>query len=384
MTPPAVTRPLAAFAARTSFDDLPPDLVGTLRLAVLNMLGCCLGGVRTRIGRLHVELAREFGAGTPQATVIGDGSRVSLPFAAYANGNLGFALDYEDMVFAVVHPGFATVGSGLPLAEHRRASGRDLLAAIAVGYEAATRIAMSMQPSPERARHVWGQQFHPFAAAATAGRLLGLSAEEMDVAFGVTATYATVPSVYKYFGPVEETRPMLATRELVEEHDIRAEEVEAVTITTPWGNLVGDLAPAGAVDAQFSLPYTVAATIARLPRTAELYADERLADPALRRLLPRTRVVHDHEADRVFFEEQRILQHVAVELAGGRVLERAIEFPRDRPEQGWPEIEAKFRELGHGVLDEGRLDRVVDMVGGLEELDDVARLAALLVPRGAR
>jgi hypothetical protein len=94
--------------------------------------------------------------------------------------------------------------------------------------------------------------------------------------------------------------------------------------------------------------------------------------------------VHDHEADRVFFEEQRILQHVAVELAGGRVVERAIEFPRDRPEQGWPEIEAKFRELGHGVLDEGRLDRVVDLVGGLEELDDVARLAALLVPRGAR
>ena len=168
MTPDDVTGRLAAFAAGTTFEDLPPDLVDTLELAVLNMLGCCLGGVQTRIGRLHVGIARDFGGGVPQATVIGDGARVSLPFAAYANGNLGFALDYEDMVFAVVHPGFATVGAGLPLAEHRHLRGRDLLAAIAVGYEASTRIAMSMQPSPERARHVWGQQFHPFAAASTA------------------------------------------------------------------------------------------------------------------------------------------------------------------------------------------------------------------------
>ncbi len=460
MTVSNVTRRLATFAAAATFDDLPDDLVRTLDLAVLNMLGCCLGGVQTRIGQLHVGIAKEFGAGVEQATVIGDGARISLPFAAYANGNLGFALDYEDMVFAVVHPGFATVGAGLPLAEHRRVSGRDLLAAIAVGYEVSTRIAMSMQPTPERARHVWGQQFHPFAAAATAGRLLGLSAEGMDVAFGVTATYATVPSVYKYFGPVEDTRPMrevkqgwgwvcmaglmaalsaergfrgglgaldgefgfwsmagsdrfepekvvdglgedwltrevefklhpsiginhpayVATRDLVAEHAVDPAAVERVTITTPWGNLIGDLAPAGAVDAQFSLPYTVAATIAGVPRTPELYADSQLADPTVERLLACTRIVHDLEADRAFFEEQRIVQGVEIELAGAATISREIEFPRDRPAQGWPEIEAKFHELGRGVLDDERRALVVETVGGLEKLDDVAKLAALLAP----
>jgi 2-methylcitrate dehydratase PrpD len=355
------------------------------------------------------------------------------------------------------------VGAGLPLAEHRRASGRDLMTAIAVGYETSTRIAMSMQPSAERARHVWGQQFHPFAAAATAGRLLGLTPEEMNVAFGITATYATVPSVYKYFGPVEDTRPMrevkqgwgwvcmaglmaavsaargfrgglgaldgefgfwsmagsdrfeperisdglgeewltrevefklhpsiginhpayLATRRLVEEHDIRADEVEGVTITTLWGNLIGDLAPAGAVDAQFSLPYTVAGAIARLPRSPELYADERLVDPEIRRLLARTRVVHDLEADRAFFEEQRIVQRVEIELAGSTKVARAIEFPRDRPSQGWPEIEAKFHELGRGVLEDERRAEVVATVKRLTELDDAATLARLLAPDAA-
>ena len=42
----------------------------------------------------------------------------------------------------------------------------------------------------------------------TAGKLYGLDADALDVAFGIAGTYATVPSAYKYFGIVAETRPM--------------------------------------------------------------------------------------------------------------------------------------------------------------------------------
>jgi hypothetical protein len=94
LSPGRVTSQLAAFAAGLEFRDIPAAFVGSLELAALNIVGCCLGGYQTRIGLLHVELAKDFGGGVEQATIIGDGSRVSLPFAAYANGNLGFALDY--------------------------------------------------------------------------------------------------------------------------------------------------------------------------------------------------------------------------------------------------------------------------------------------------
>ena len=124
----------------------------------------------------------------------------------------------------------------------------------------------------------------------------------------------------------------------------------------------------------------MAATIAGVPRTPELYADSQLADPTVERLLACTRIVHDLEADRAFFEEQRIVQGVEIELAGAATISREIEFPRDRPAQGWPEIEAKFHELGRGVLDDERRALVVETVGGLEKLDDVAKLAALLAP----
>jgi len=203
-----VTRELARFVARARYEDLSPAAVDAAKTALLNILGNCVAGNRTRIGALHVEMAKDMGGGRPQATILGDGARVSAPVAAYANGNLGFALDYEDTVKYITHPGFITTASGLAVGELQGSSGRDLILAMALGYEVVARIGLAMQPTPERGKQVFGEQYHPFAAAVTAGKLLGLDEEQLDVAFGVAGTYSSVPSAYKYFGLVAETRPM--------------------------------------------------------------------------------------------------------------------------------------------------------------------------------
>ena len=452
------TRQLASFAAQTTFDDLPGEVVEVARLAALNIVGTCLGGYQTRIGKLHVELAKDFGGGKSQATIIGDGAKVSVPAAAYANGNLGFALDYEDMLHYVLHPGYVTLAAGLAVGEQLSASGKDLVTAVVLGYEIAGRIAVAIQPTPERGAQVWGEGYHPFAAAVTAGKLLGLDDDELEVALGIAGAYSCVPSAYKYFGPVEQTRPMRevklawgwmcmagvmaalsarsgfgggrgvldgehgywtmagsdrcdferlvsglgetwmtteteykihpsiginhpafwATKGLVEEHDVRAEEVEEVTVTTLWADLIGDSNPGSAVDAQFSLPYTIAATILREPLVPGLYSDEKLEDPALRDLLARIRIVPDPAADRAFFDEQRLLQTVEISLREGRTVRRAIEFPRDKPSYGKPELEAKFDDLARGVLNDEHRSRLREALDGLDELEDVSMLAALL------
>lgn len=203
-----VTRKLAQFAATLNYKALPAEAVAAARLAVLNILAAALGGAQTRIGRLHTELARGMGGGVKESSIIGDGARVSRPVAAYANGSLAFALDYEDVCQYVIHAGPIVVPAAFAVGEAARVDGRRLLAAIVAGYEVGTRIGWSMQPSPERGAQVWGQQYTPFAACVAAGNLLGLNATEMDAAMGVTGAYAPVPSAYKYFGIVAETRPM--------------------------------------------------------------------------------------------------------------------------------------------------------------------------------
>jgi len=203
-----VTRELARFVAKARYEDLSPAAVQAAKTSLLNILGNCIAGNQTRIGAMHVDMAKALGGGLAHATIVGDGARVSVPAAAFANGNLAFALDYEDTVKYVTHPGFITTASGLAIGEFCRSSGRDLILAMALGYEVVARIGLAMQPTPERGKLVFGEQYHPFAAAVTAGKLLGLDEEHMDVAFGVAGTYASVPSAYKYFGVVAETRPL--------------------------------------------------------------------------------------------------------------------------------------------------------------------------------
>jgi len=454
----SVTRQLVEFAVDTGFEDLPSSVVDVVKLGNLNIIGTCLGGYQTRNGQLHVDIAREFGVAPRQATIIGDGTKVSIPFAAYANGNLGFALDYEDMLYYILHPGYITVAAALAVGEDLHVSGRDYLAAIALGYEVTGRIGVSMQPSAERGTQVWGEQYHPFASAVTAGKLLGLDCEEMNVAFGIAGTYATVPSVYKYFGIVEQTRPMReaklgwgwqcmagvmaaisakkgfagghgildgehgfwvmagsdrcdfermvdglgqywvtndteykihpsigwnhpafwATRQLVKENGLRSTEVVKVEIKSFMANTIADSNPAGPVDAMFSLPYTVCSTLLGEALVPELYSDQKLNDPELRRLLAVTECEHDQQADHYLFDEQRMCQTVKLTLDDGKEISRNIEFPKDKPDYGRKEIEKKFHDLSAGVMDEGKRTRLQNTIDRIDELDDINELTTCL------
>lgn len=456
------TRDLTDFVARTSYDDLPPATVEATKLAVMNIIGCMLAGYQTRIGKLHTEMAKDMGGGREQSTIIGDGTKVSAPLAAYANGNFGFALDYEDTVLYIAHPGYITTSSGLAIGETLNASGKDLILSIALGFEVVARIGAAMQPTPERGAQVWGEQYHPFASAVTAGKLYGLDSETLDVAFGIAGTYSTVPSAYKYFGVVAETRPMRevklgwgwmsmagtvaaqsahrgfrgghgvldgeqgfyimagsdrcdhdqivrdlgktwaidkteykihpsiawnhplydATRGLVAEHDITPEQVDKILISGMNMPLIGDTNPQGAVDAQFSLPYTVVTTIMREPLLPAMYDDAKLNDSVLRDLLSKVDMRHDKDADGDFFTEQKMRFGVEITLKDGKTAKRDVEWPRDQPPMGRSEIEKKFRELAGTVLPDARVAQAMEMIDGLESLDDVNKFVQALVVDG--
>ena len=454
-----VTRELARFVAQAGYSDLSPAAIEAAKRALLNILGNCVAGNRTRIGRLHVEMALDMG-GRAQATVIGHGERVSMPVAAYANGNLAFALDYEDTLQYVTHPGFITCSAGLAVGEHLGSSGRELILAIALGYEVVARIGLSMQPSPERGKLVWGEQYHPFAGAVTAGKLLGLGEEQLDAAFGIAGTYAGVPSAYKYFGVVAQTRPMrevklgwgwmcmgatlaalsahrgfggghgildgeqgfhvmagsdrcdfermtrglgeswmivdtehkiypsiarnhppyFATRALVEEHGIRPDDVRRITVRGMQIRLVDDYNPRNAIDAQFSLPHAVVMALVREPLGPDMYSDARLFDPQVRKLLGCIELEHDADADVLFFNQQRLRFSVRIELKSGTSVQRDIEFPRDQPRFGKPELEAKFRSLAAAVLPSGQIEHAIAMAWALDDMDDLRPLLHALIP----
>jgi 2-methylcitrate dehydratase PrpD len=186
-----VTETLASFVLGTSFRSFPREVVHQGKRCFLDLLGVALGGSDQPLSRILVNMARDFG-GKPQATIWGKGLKSSVMNAAFINGAMAHALDYDDThVKTIMHPSAPVIPAVLALAEWKRLSGRAALEAFILGYEVETRIGLGMGNKPfNRGWHATST-FGRFGAAAAAGKLLGLSLAEMSQALGLAGTQAS-------------------------------------------------------------------------------------------------------------------------------------------------------------------------------------------------
>jgi 2-methylcitrate dehydratase PrpD len=171
---------------------------GTLPGAVTEAAGLCLtdwmgAAIRGSTEPLAGALDAVVGAagGEPQATIVGRGRRTSALLAALANGAQGHALDFDDThLDSIVHGSAPVAPVVLAVAEWHRRPGPEVLAAFLAGFEVETRIGRVIGPRlADRGWHVTALLGH-FGAAAAAGKLLALTAEQLGRALGIAGTQA--------------------------------------------------------------------------------------------------------------------------------------------------------------------------------------------------
>lgn len=190
---------LARFVCETTYDDLPRHVVEIQKQSVLDGIAIMLGAGTLGDGcKEFVDFAAEMSAsGQGQATVIGFGKKLPMLWAAFANASMAHSLDFGD-TYAVgtIHPNSSTLPAALAAAEYLgNVSGRDFLTALVVGSEVACRLAKAVPPSEFTTRGFFLPPiFTSFAAAAAAGKLLGLHTEEMIDAFSFNLSQFTCSS----------------------------------------------------------------------------------------------------------------------------------------------------------------------------------------------
>ncbi|MEM9683168.1 MAG: MmgE/PrpD family protein [Pseudomonadota bacterium] len=180
------TRELAAFAADLRYEDIPGDVRDRARDCVLDTVGIAVFGASLPWSRVVIDYARRSGAGG-RCTLIGTpGESVTAPMAALANGAVVHAFEMDSLrkPGTGVHPG-GIVPPALAAGEETGADGRQLITAFVAAMEVMTRIGLATRHSAEE------KGFHApgltgvFGAAAAAGHLYGLTADQMTHAFGV-------------------------------------------------------------------------------------------------------------------------------------------------------------------------------------------------------
>jgi 2-methylcitrate dehydratase PrpD len=181
---------LSAWAATLGFADLPAAVVDQTCLRVLDVFGLVLAGLGTPFGRSVREATLALNpAGSGR--IFGSGDATSVPGAAFANGAMSQALEFDDTHNeSIVHMSSPAVAAAFALAGAASVSGAALITAVALGNEISCRVG-SVSPGQfhRRGFHPTGL-FATFGATWLAGKLLGLTAGQMNNAAGIAGSFA--------------------------------------------------------------------------------------------------------------------------------------------------------------------------------------------------
>lgn len=190
MNQASITGRIATFATVTSAE-IDHEALAVARLSLMDWAAVTLAGLDEPVARMVRTLVAEE-SGAAQATVFGLHAKMPARAAALANGTLSHALDYDDTHFAYVgHPSVAVFPAALAMAERTGASASAMLEAALIGMEAACRIGHWLGTSHYNHGFHQSATSGAFGAAVAAGRLIGLTQDQMRHALGIITTRAS-------------------------------------------------------------------------------------------------------------------------------------------------------------------------------------------------
>ena len=453
------THALAAFAASLRYEDIPPEIVALTKRMILDSLGAALAASTLGPGcAASMNVMRDLG-GPGESTILGLGVKVAAPNAAFANGALVHALNYDPAGSETGHLGVVCLVAPLAMAEAanfhgRRASGRDLLTASVVACEVKSRITAALvradvQPSN---KFMPGQLLSYLPCAAGAAKILGLNADTMRSALGLAlmqsagsrqpvlsgdppakAIYGAFPNQagivaarlaqaglgadmdvinqpaglftmiygdkgdrsvmsdglnshwlltdveFKAWSASNHVTPFIEAgadiaAQLVNAADIEAIEVVGHPSVQPWCEpLVGRRRPDNAAAAGNSIPFCVAKTLAHGDLGLADFTDDGLKDA-------KAHTVADKLTYRL--EENMKGGMVIVQARDKGRIEKHIPVALGHPTRPISEarLKNKFRDCcRHAAtpITSANVERLIEMIDALDDLDDVGRLTAL-------
>lgn len=185
------TKTMAEFIINTHYEDIPLAAIENARGRILDCIGCALAATGEESAKTIKQFVADSG-GNSQATVIKSLQKTSMTTAAFANGQLMHALDFDDNSMpAMAHTTTCVLPAALAVGEYLHSSGKEIITAYTIGHEVFNKVASCVTTE------CWYKGFHgtglfgAFGAVAAAGHLMKLSMEEMIYALGIAASSFT-------------------------------------------------------------------------------------------------------------------------------------------------------------------------------------------------
>ncbi len=180
----------AKYIVDMSYDDFPPEVVEKAKMHFLDALGNIFAAHKMPWSQSVIRIVKQMG-GTPESTIAGEKKYPAIN-AALAMGTMAHGVDADDSGArpSWAHPGSCINPAALAVAEVVGASGKQLIEGLVAGYEVSCRVDSAGYPGfRHRGFHATGIA-GTIGAVAAAGKILGLTEDQMANAFGIAGTQA--------------------------------------------------------------------------------------------------------------------------------------------------------------------------------------------------
>lgn len=187
----SVTAQVAEWVESATYESIPQIGIDRVKERVIDSLAVQFAGMSVDTGQIISEWVRDMGT-REESSVVASDLRTTAAFATLVNATAGHALEYDDTSVFSGHYANPVTAAALAVGEKYDASGEDVVLAWMVGYEVIAAVAKATNTPKGNSLLVNGffnQGFYPvFGCAAIAGKLMGLDAWQIRMAFGNAAT----------------------------------------------------------------------------------------------------------------------------------------------------------------------------------------------------
>jgi len=184
----SISRIISEYAVNLKFEDLPKEVVETTKRFIYDSVACAYGGYHTKDVNIIRDLYKDM-AGKEEATVIGFGEKIPAVNATLVNSLMIRALDFNDIYWKddPSHPS-DIIPAALSAGELVGASMEDVIVAIVLAYEFEMRLCLFAKPGV-RERKWHHATLTQFVSPIVAGKLLGLTVDQMVNAIGINGSH---------------------------------------------------------------------------------------------------------------------------------------------------------------------------------------------------
>lgn len=213
-------------------------------------------------------------------------------------------------------------------------------------------------------------------------RLFSKEYDPKKITEGLGESFVTDQCYYKPYSCCRHFHaPIDSLLELIKKNNPKPENIEHIHLKIyREGTYYDEKEPKNMLDAQFSLPYTLAVVLYDHKALLEQFGEDKINHQGIKELASKVTIEFDPNLDEEFVKNKKMAHLLEIKCKDGNILNNRVDYPKGSERNPFTdeEIFEKFQNLASMALNKERISTIVSLWKDIEETKNILTFSALL------